>query len=111
MDDAKSTGPAGGLPLSADAATGLIGALFDMSFRSFVTPRVIQLVFVLQMIILAIALLGMVASAFTQGAGMGLLLLLLSPVLFLIGVLAARIYLELVIVLFRIYETLRDRPA
>ena len=100
-----------GIPLSADAAKGLIGSLFDLSFKSFVTPKVIQILFILELIVLAVFAIAMIAMGFAQSALAGVLTLLLSPLIFLIGVLIARIYLELVIVLFRIYETLRDRPA
>jgi hypothetical protein len=51
-----------------------------------------------------------IAAAFSAGTGIGILMLLLSPVLYLLCVLFIRMYLEIVIVLFRIYEILRDRP-
>ena len=111
VDPAPPHTHASGVPLSADAAKGLIGSLFDLSFKSFVTPRVIQILFILELIVLAVFAISMIAMGFSQGALAGVLVLLLSPLIFLIGVLIARIYLELVIVLFRIYETLRDRPA
>lgn len=48
----------------------------------------------------------------TADAALGLLVtLILAPVVFVPGVLLARSDLELIIVLFRIRETLRDRPA
>lgn len=104
------TGSAGST-LSADEARGLIGSLFDLSFKAFVTPKVIQFLFILLLAGLALGVLGMIVAAFGIGAGTGILVLLLSPVIYVLGTLMTRIYLELIIVAFRIYETLRDRPV
>jgi hypothetical protein len=97
--------------LSADAARGLIASLFDLSFKSFVTPKVIQYLFILLLIALAIGVLAIIAGAFGIGAGTGILVLVLSPLIYILGTLCTRMYLELIIVVFRIYETLRDRPV
>jgi hypothetical protein len=104
------TGGAGSA-MSADEARGLIGSLFDLSFTSFVTPKVVRFLFIVILVCVALGVLGMLVSAFGLGAGMGILMLLLSPVVFLLGALLARIYMEIIIVFFRIYETLRDRPV
>jgi hypothetical protein len=100
-----------GIPTSGAAAKGLLGMVFDLSFKTFVTPRIVQVVFILQLIGVAIGVLAMVVGAFAGGTMSGLFALLLSPVPFVLGALMARIYMELIIVLFRIYETLRDQPV
>ena len=110
-DDTQYQPPgAPGIPMSGAAAKGLLGSLFDLSFKSFVTPRIIQVVFIVMLILLALWVLLMIIAAFNAGAAAGILVLVLSPVIYVIGVLFVRIYLELIIVLFRIYETMRDRP-
>ncbi|MCC7204590.1 MAG: DUF4282 domain-containing protein [Phycisphaeraceae bacterium] len=96
---------------TSQAIKGLLGSLFDLSFKSFVTPKVIKFVFILQLIGLAIFTLAIIVTAFAAGAGAGILVLILSPLIYLIGVLVARIQLELIIVFFRIYETLNNRPT
>lgn len=88
---------------------GLLGSLFDMSFKTFVTPKLIQIIFVILVVLAALGTLTLVISTFTQSVLGGVFVLLLSPVIFLLYVLGARIWLELVIVAFRIYELLRDR--
>ncbi|MDY0022690.1 DUF4282 domain-containing protein [Arenimonas caeni] len=78
-------------------------------FDSMITPKVIT--FVYWLLLAAVALGGLmgVFSAFgtmkySVWAGLGSLVLV--PVGVILGVIGARIYCELMIVLFRVYETL-----
>lgn len=92
-----------------EAWSGLIGSLFDLSFETFVTPKIIQVIFMVLLGIAGLWTLALITTAFSNGVAAGLLALVLSPVVFLVAVLFTRMYLELVIVLFRIYEVLRER--
>lgn len=84
---------------------GFFSSLFDLSFSEFITTRIIKLLFVLLIIMSGIMALGMIVSGFASKSGaIGILALLLSPVVFLIYVVMARVWLELVIVAFRIAE-------
>jgi hypothetical protein len=87
---------------------GFFGRLFDTSFRSFITPSIISLVFILLVILAGIFTLIVVAAAFNESSGAGLVTLILSPVVFLLYVILARMYLELVVVLFRVEANTRD---
>jgi hypothetical protein len=83
------------------------GGLFDMSFQEFVTIRVIKVLFILAIIGSAIAAIAMLIggfAAFRFGAVRALLMIIGSPVLFFVYVLLARIWLEIVVVVFRISE-------
>jgi hypothetical protein len=91
-------------------ASSFFRAMFDLSFREFITPRIIQVVFVVMLVLAGIGVLGTIVAAFEGGALSGVVTLILSPVIFLIAALFIRIYLEVVILLFRIYEVLRDKP-
>lgn len=97
-------------PMFEDAG-GFFGSLFDFDFKSFVTPKIIKLIFMILLVLGAMWTLVVIAGAFRDGTLIGILVLILSPIIFLIVALFSRVYLELVIVLFRIYEVLRDRPA
>jgi hypothetical protein len=81
-----------------------IGMLFDLSFSEFVTTRIIKVIFVICIIFAGIGTLGLVLSGFGVGAGAGLLCLIASPIVFLLYVLAARVWCELIMVVFRIAE-------
>jgi len=83
---------------------GTFGLLFDLSFSEFVTTRVIKVVFVLGIIAAAIGSLIMLGTGFKNGFGSGLIALILAPLVFLIWVLMARMWCELIIVAFRIAE-------
>ncbi|HHS12810.1 MAG TPA: DUF4282 domain-containing protein [bacterium] len=78
--------------------------LLDLSFTEFITIRVIKFLYIIGVIIAAIATIGLIAGGFTAGAGRGILFLLLSPIVFILYVLLARIWCEIIIVLFRIAE-------
>jgi hypothetical protein len=85
-------------------ATGFLNSLFDYSFRSFITPRIIKVLYVLLTIAVALWTLAIVAVAFQASSGAGIVtLLVVGPILFIVGMIYARVGLELLIVLFRIH--------
>ncbi len=94
---------------------GFFASLYDLSFRTFVTPKIIQIVYVLSLAAVAIWSLVFLASGFAPSygflggysgpnAGSILLHIVLTPVIFVIGSLGARIYLEFIVAVFRIAE-------
>jgi len=84
--------------------TGLLGSIFDLSFTEFITTRIIKFLFILGIILAALGTLLLIVTGFSKGIGAGLLSLILSPLIFFIYVLLARIWCEMVIVVFRIAE-------
>lgn len=83
---------------------GFFASLFDLSFTEFVTTRIIKVLYVLAIILAAIASLAMLIGGFSRGAGGAIMGLILAPLLFLLYVIMARVWLEVIIVLFRIAE-------
>ena len=81
-----------------------IEMLFDLSFSEFVTTRVIKVLFIIGVVFAALGTLAVIVGGFSAGMGRGLVILILSPLLFLLYVLMARIWCEMVIVIFRIAE-------
>ena len=86
---------------------GFFGALFDISFSELITTRVIKVLFVLGIICAAVLLLTQIIGAFMYSVGIGVLVLLLSPIVFTLYVIVARIYLEVLIVIFRIADDVK----
>ncbi len=85
---------------------GFFGALFDLSFSSFITTKIIKVLYVLAIIIAGLAALAYVIVAFAADPALGLLTLdILAPLGFLLYVIYTRVFLELLIVIFRIMET------
>ncbi|MGD9935643.1 MAG: DUF4282 domain-containing protein [Dehalococcoidia bacterium] len=91
-------------PFSANDAKGFLSRLFDLSFQSFITTSIIKVLYVLFIIVAGLASLGFIAVGFASNAGVGVVTLILSPLIFLLYVIMARVYLEIVIVLFRIHD-------
>ena len=94
----------------ASASTkGFIAALFDFGFNSFVTPKVVKVIYVLIMILTGLGAVGFAITAFRVSPAFGIisLLFILCPLFFLVEVALWRIVLELFIVIFRIADDLR----
>jgi Domain of unknown function (DUF4282) len=80
-------------------------SLFDISFTSFVTMRIIKVVYVITLLLIGLAALAFVVAAFAESVAGGLVVLLIvAPLLSLLYVIYARVLLELVMAIFRIME-------
>ncbi|MDT0303312.1 DUF4282 domain-containing protein [Streptomonospora wellingtoniae] len=102
-------GPAPAAPPPAGGGGGFLAALFDLRFRSFVTTRIITVLFVLWLVLIAVFTLSGVVNSFGQmsiAPVAGLLTLLGSLVGGAVAVLLTRVGLEVLIVLFRISDDL-----
>lgn len=103
--------PVGGYAQPAPTGTGFFGALFDFSFREFITTRIIKIVYILWLVLIAFGFLsGLISAISMMGQEyfgfLGFLMLIATFVGTAISVLLSRIILELLIVVFRISEDL-----
>jgi hypothetical protein len=90
------------------APKGFMASLFDFGFNSFVTPKVVKVVYVLIMILLALGELTFAVVAFRISPASGIIaLLILCPVSFFVYLALWRILLEIFMVIFRIAEDLQ----
>jgi formate-dependent nitrite reductase membrane component NrfD len=83
---------------------GFFGALFDMSFSTWVTVRIIKVLYWLGLIVLGLMTVMVFLSLAVESAAQAILALILAPIIFLIGAILLRVYLEVIIVLFRIAD-------
>ena len=111
---------------------GFFASLFDVSFSSFVTTKLIKVLYVISLVLIAIGYVGIAVAIFNSGGeeltfndttgeleetgggntGLGVLwLLVIGPLYVFVYVLISRVFYELVIVLFRIMENTRDQLA
>jgi hypothetical protein len=81
---------------------GFFGKLFDFSFKEFITPGIIKVIFWIAIIISGLGALAYIVGGFSEGFGMGIIALILAPLLGLLWVIIARVYLEIIMVFFRI---------
>jgi hypothetical protein len=91
-------------PGQSSSQKAFLASLFDFSFQSFVTPRIVQVLYGLAMLVVALYTLFIIGAAFSQSSTAGIVALILSPLIFLIGLIFARVYLEVAIVFFNIAE-------
>ena len=84
---------------------GFFATLFDISFDEFITTKIIKFLYVLSMVIIGIGALYGIGAAFHSSVWMGFLtLLVFAPLGFLLFLICVRIWLELIIVIFKIAD-------
>jgi len=99
--------PPMGMSQAADAR-GFLSALFDFSFTSFVTTKIIKALYVLILVVSSLVALFYTILAFRLGAVLGFLTLVIGDPLYIIIVMAFwRLILEAFVVVFRMAEDVR----
>ena len=83
---------------------GFFATLFDMSFSDFVTLKLIKVLYIIGIVFAGISTFMFLVGGFAGGFLPGLISLVLSPVVFILMVLMCRIWLELILLGFRIAE-------
>ncbi len=86
---------------------GMFGTLFDFSFTHFITAKLVKLLFAIGILGALVGSIKFIGGGFDLGVGRGILALLISPVVFLVLSLLVRVALEIIIVLFRIAESVQ----
>ena len=88
---------------------GFFSSLFDYSFSSFITPKIVRVLYVLLTIAVSLWTLTFLVLAFRASAGLGIVFLLIGgPIFFVIAMIYVRVALELAIVFFRIHADVAD---
>lgn len=95
------------------AATGpvqpsFIASLFDFSFRSFATPTLLQITYVVSLVMIGLTYLVSVILGFTIDAVFGLAFLLIGAPGVALSVLFTRMFLEYLAVIFRINDNIAE---
>jgi uncharacterized protein DUF4282/zinc ribbon protein len=90
-------------------AKGFFASLFDFSFSSFITPRLVKVLYVLLTIVNALWTLLFVLIAFRSSKSFGVIaLVILGPIFFVILMIGARVAVEAIIAFFRIQEDVAE---
>jgi len=90
---------------------GFFAALVDTSFSEMVTPKIIKVLFIIGLIGIALgALAGIVGALFgiAELGATALLSIIAVPIGAIIAVIFLRVYMELIILLFNIYDRLKN---
>lgn len=98
-----------------DNDKGFFGSLFDFSFDNFIAPKLVKFLYVLALILISLfsviyIIVGFAAMASGEDAGAlyGLIIIIFTPIGWFLFVMGARLQLELVIVMFKISEDIKD---
>ncbi len=85
---------------------GFIGSLFDFSFNSMVTPKIVKILYVLLTVWVGLLALSFLVLAFSTGGVVGglFVLVIADPILILLSLGAYRVVLELCMVIFKLHE-------
>ena len=87
---------------------GFLGALFDFSFTSFVTPKVVKVLYILIVVVVGLSAVGFALSVLATNVGLGLIVLLIgAPLYFLVVTALYRITLEFFMVIYRMAQDIR----
>ena len=95
-----------------DSAKGFAASLFDFSFTSFVTPKIIKVVYVLMMVALILGGIAETFGAFAYNPLFGIGVFVAAVVVFFLFMALWRITLEFYMVVFRMSDdirTIKDR--
>lgn len=89
-------------------AKGVIANLFDLSFKEFVTPKLIKILYVVFLVLGALIALVMLISSVMSGSFGIIGGLIGAPVFFVVYLFTTRVWLELLLVIFAIEKHLRS---
>jgi hypothetical protein len=95
--------------MSVFKKVNFLRALFDFSFRQFISPRIMKFLYVLSMIFAALLSLSLVIVGFESSMWIGILALLIgAPLLFLFMVISNRVVLELILIIYRMADNMEN---
>ena len=84
--------------------SGFFESLMDTRFDNLITPKLVRFLYIVGMVVLVIGALAWIVAGFANSAGTGILFLILAPLGALVYLIVLRLYLELVVVAFKIRE-------
>jgi len=76
--------------------------LFDFSFKEFITPKIVSILYGLSIAGIGLAILVNIIGGFAISGGAGLAALIVGIIAFFLGVTYMRVLLEVMVILFRI---------
>jgi Domain of unknown function (DUF4282) len=90
---------------------GFFASLFDTSFSSLVTPRIIKVIYIILLVVLGLVAVVALITGIARGGASIIATIIIVPLAFLLYVIFARVYLEIVIVLFKIKDSNEELVA
>lgn len=91
--------------VTAAGQRGFFESLFDTRFESLITPRLVRFFYALSILVLGVWMIVVIVAAFAAGETTGVIFLFLSPLMALIYLIMIRLWLELIVVAFKIRDS------
>jgi uncharacterized membrane protein len=89
-------------------AKGFFQSLFDFSFSSLITTRIIRIVYIVITVVYSLVAVVFLIAGLASGTGSGIAFaIIFVPIGYLLYLVFTRIWLELIIIVFRIGEDIR----
>ncbi len=92
--------------------TNFFASLFDISMKEMVTPKIIPIIFIIGIIVIGLSSLAAIINLFNlaryAGAGPVIAGLVFVPLGALISIILLRVYLEVILLLFKMYDKLKE---
>ena len=96
----------------ASEEKGFLGSLMDLSFTSFVTTKLIKVMYILDMVLIGLIALLIIGAGFATSPILGFVFIItVAPLFVLFALIYTRVILELIIVLFRIAENTAEMAS
>jgi hypothetical protein len=95
-----------------ESPKSFFASLFDFSFTTLVTSKVIKLLYALSVVAAGFGALGFIIGGFNNSVALGIVMLIIgAPLYFLIVVIYARVLLEIIMVIFQMAEHVAEIAA
>jgi hypothetical protein len=88
---------------------GFFGSLFDYSFHSFVTPRLVKIVFILATVVIGLTYVGFVIDAFRAQSAVGVFVLIFGAIGAIFYLAFIRMTLEFLYAVVRMSQDINQR--
>lgn len=82
----------------------VLDLVLDLSFKRYVTPRLVRMLYVLSLLAAAFYAFTYMFSGFKNGTITGIFQMITAPVAFLLYLIVARVTVELILAIFRIAD-------
>lgn len=104
------SGPYGGPGASSPSTKGFVGALFDLSFTTFVTPMIIKVVYIVGLIAIGLGTLFFSLSGFFgDSPALGIVTIIIGPLVGLLYLCFFRMMCEFYLAITRMSEDIHRR--
>lgn len=97
-------GGSGGQVMEA-GQRGFFESLFDIRFEHLITPKLVRFFYALSILVLGVGAIVMIVAAFVASETSGVLFLFLVPLMALFYLITIRLWLELIVVAFKIRDS------